>query len=44
MTVPRPGGAEEVRTPRVLRRQSTLTVGQAQAIAQMATQLESELN
>jgi phosphoenolpyruvate synthase/pyruvate phosphate dikinase len=44
MTVPRPGGAEEVATPRVLRRQPTLTVGQAQAIAQLATQLESELN
>lgn len=44
MTVVRSAGAEEVATPRMLRRQATLTVGQAQAIAQLATQLESEFN
>jgi pyruvate,water dikinase len=44
MTVVKSAGAEEVATPRVLRRQPTLTVGQAQAIAQLATQLESEFN
>ncbi|MGH3599658.1 MAG: PEP/pyruvate-binding domain-containing protein, partial [Pseudonocardiaceae bacterium] len=44
MTVVRSAGAEEVATPRVLRGQATLTVEQAQAIAQLATQLESEFN
>lgn len=44
MTVVRSAGAEEVATPRILRRQATLTGGQVQAIAQLATQLESELD
>lgn len=44
MTVARSAGAEEIVTPRMLRRQATLTAGQAQAIAQLATQLESEFN
>lgn len=44
MTVIRSAGAEEVSTPRLLRRQPTLTVRQAQVIAQLATQLESEFD
>ncbi|MGH3853907.1 MAG: PEP/pyruvate-binding domain-containing protein [Pseudonocardiaceae bacterium] len=42
MTVVRSAGVEEVNIPRVLRRQATLTVGQARVIAQLATQLEQE--
>lgn len=42
MTVMKSAGTERVAIPRMLRRQATLTAGQAQTIAQLATQLESE--
>jgi pyruvate,water dikinase len=41
MTVVRSAGTEKVTTPRMLRSQATLSVEQAQAVARMATQLES---
>jgi pyruvate,water dikinase len=43
MTILREGGVEEVRVPRILRRQATLSANKVRDIAEMAIRLESEL-